>query len=174
MPGVRCSPRVGGLFMKPLLSALVLGALTYLLEVGASAQDVKPQPSAGDIARRVNLRCLPRKLRRGDTLTLNMSVPHGRDLAILSPDDKFFWLRSWGPNNREATAQWYAFENVARLRLVTTEAKGKVSNDDELIFTKTGWYSIRISYNLETDDGTPYNECKVYYVHRRRPARGRT
>ncbi len=160
--------------MKLLLSALVLGGLTFLVEVNAFAQNVKPQPSARDRTRKVSLRCSPRKLWLGDTLMLNMSVPHGRDLAILGPDDKFFWLRSWEPDNREATAQWYAFEKVGRLKLVTSEAKGNVNNHDELIFTKTGWYSIRISYNLETDDGTPFNECKVYYVHRRRRARGRT
>ena len=158
--------------MKLLLSALVLGALTCLVEVDAFGQYVKPQPSARDLGRKVSLRCSPRKLWLGDTLTLNMSVPHGRDLAILGPDDKFFWLRSWEPNDREATAQWYAFEKVRQLKLVTSAAKGSVSNGDELIFTKTGWYSIRISYNLETDDGTPYNECKVYYVHRSRPAGG--
>jgi hypothetical protein len=160
--------------MKLLLSALVLGGLTFLGQENAFAQGVKPQPSARDVTRKVSLRCTPRKLWLGDTLTLHMSVPHGRDLAILSPNDKFFWLRSWEPDDREATAQWYAFEKIGRLRLVTSEAKGDASNHDELIFTRTGWYSIRISYNLETDDGTPYNECKVYYVHRRRPAQGRT
>jgi hypothetical protein len=103
-----------------------------------------------------------------------MSVPHGRDLAILSPDDKFFWLRAWEPNDPEATARWYAFEKVRQLKLVTGEAKGRAGDADELIFTKTGWYTIRISYNLETDDGTPFRECRVHYVHRSRPAQGRT
>ena len=154
--------------MKLLLSALVLIGLTFFAEIDAFAQSVKPQPSTRDVTRKMSLRCSPRKLWLGDTLTLNMSVPHGRDLAILSPNDKFFWLRSWEPNNQEATAQWYAFEKVRQLKLVTGEAKGRDSNDDELVFTKTGWYSIRISYNLETDDGTPFNECKVYYVHSRR------
>ncbi len=154
--------------MKLLLSALVLIGLAFFAEIDASAQGVKPQPSTRDVRRKVSLRCSPRRLWLGDTLTLKMSVPHGRDLAVLSPDDKFFWLRSWEPNDREDTAQWYAFEKVRQLKLVTSEAKGSVSNGDELIFTKTGWYSIRISYNLETDDGTPFNECKVYYVHRRR------
>lgn len=160
--------------MKLLLSLLVLIGLTCLAEVDAFAQLEKPQPSARDVKRKVSLRCSPRKLWLGDTLTLSMSVPHGRDLAVLSPDERFFWLRSWEPNDREATAQWYGFEKIRQLKLVTTEAKGNVNNSDELIFTRTGWYSIRISYNLETDDGTPFNECKVYYVHRRRPAQGRT
>jgi hypothetical protein len=154
--------------MKLLLSVLVLSGLAFLARVDAFGQDVKPQPSARDLGRKVSLRCSPRKLWLGDTLTLTMSVPHGRDLAVLSPDDKFFWLRSWEPNDQKATAQWYAFEKVRQLKLVTDQATGSVSTGAERIFTKTGWYSIRISYNLETDDGTPVNECKVYYVHRRR------
>ncbi|HEX8492552.1 MAG TPA: hypothetical protein VF658_06895 [Pyrinomonadaceae bacterium] len=154
--------------MKLLLYTLVMVGLTFSVEVCAFAQNVKPQPSDRDLSRKVSLRCSPRKLWLGDTLTLNMSVPHGRDLAILSPDDKFFWLKSWEPDNRQATAQWYAFEKIRQLKLATGEAKGIVNNAAEPIFTKTGWYSIRISYNLETDDGTPFNECKVYYTHRRR------
>ena len=160
--------------MKLHLSALVLGVITSLAGTDAFGQYVKPQPAARDVSRKVSLRCSPRRLWLGDTLTLNISVPHGRDLAILSPDDKFFWLRSWEPNDQATTAQWYAFEKVGQLKIVAGEAKGRASNEEELIFTKTGWYSIRISYNLETDDGTPFNECKVYYVHRKRPARGRT
>ncbi|MGZ5481458.1 MAG: hypothetical protein ACXWID_05695 [Pyrinomonadaceae bacterium] len=160
--------------MKLFLSYLLLIVLFSLAGLNALGQDTKPQPSARDIARKVSLRCSPGKLWLGDTLTLNMSVPHGRDLAILSPGNKFFWLRSWEPNDEATTAKWYAFEKVRQLKIVTTEAKGRVSTDDELIFTKTGWYRIRVSYNLETDDGTPVNECRVYYAHRRRSARGTT
>ena len=154
--------------MKRFLSALLLTVLTPLAGFNALGQDTKPQPSARDIARKVSLRCSPRNLWLGDTLTLNMSVPHGRDLAILGPDNKFFWLRSWEPNDEAATADWYAFEKLRQLKIVTTEAKGRVSTDDEPIFTRTGWYRIRVSYNLETDDGTPVSQCRVYYTHRRR------
>lgn len=157
--------------MKPLLFALLLSVLAPLAGVNTLGQDTKPQPSARDISRKVSLRCSPTRLWLGDTLTLNMSVPHGRDLAILGSDNKFFWLRSWEPNDKAITASWYAFEKIRQLKIVTTEAKGRVTTDDEPIFTKTGWYKIRISYNLETDDGTPVNECKVYYSHRRRSAR---
>jgi len=154
--------------MKRFLSALLLGILTSLAGVNALGQDTKPQPSDRDIRRKVSLRCSPRRLWLGDTLTLNMSVPHGRDLAVLAPGDRFFWLRSWEPNDEATTAKWYAFEKLSQLKIVTTEAKGRVSTADEPIFTRTGWYRIRVSYNLETDDGTPVNECKVYYTHRRR------
>ena len=173
MPGVRFSSLAKGICVRLLVSVMALCCLAVLIAFDASAQDVKPQPSARDVKRKVSLRCTPRKLWLGDTLTLSMSVPHGRDLAILSPDDKFYWLRSWEPRDREATAQWYAFEKMGQLKLVTSEAQGIVSRDSERIFTKTGWYSIRVSYNLETDDGTPFSECKVYYVNRLRPGRGR-
>jgi hypothetical protein len=156
--------------MKLFLSALLFSVLAPLTGLNALAQDTKPQPSARDISRKVSLRCSPGKFWLGDTLTLNMSVPHGRDLAILGPDNKFFWLRSWEPNDEATTARWYAFEKVRQLKIVTTDAKGRVSTDGEPIFTKTGWYRIRVSYNLETDDGTPVNQCKVYYSHRRRSA----
>lgn len=154
--------------MKLFLSVLLLSVLTPLAEVSALGQDTKPQPSARDLTRKVSLRCSPAKLWLGDTLTLYLSVPHGRDLAVLGPDNKFFWLRSWEPNDEATTAKWYAFENLRQLKIVTTEAKGRVSTDDEPIFTKTGWYRIRVSYNLETDDGTPVTQCRVYYSHKRR------
>ena len=156
--------------MKTFLSVLLLSVFAPLAGFYALGQHTKPQPSARDIARKVSLRCSPTRLWLGDTLTLNMSVPHGRDLAILGPDGKFFWLRSWEPNDEATTANWYAFEKLRQLKIVTTEAKGRVSTDDEPIFAKTGWYKIRVSYNLETDDGTPVNQCKVYYTHRRRSA----
>jgi hypothetical protein len=159
------------MFMKAILFALLMSVLPHLVGFNALGQNTKPQPSARDIARKVSLRCSPTRLWLGDTLTLSMSVPHGRDLAILGPGDKFFWLRSWEPNDEATTASWYAFEKLRQLKIVTTEAKGRVSTDDEPIFTKTGWYRIRVSYNLETDDGTPVNQCKVYYTHRRRSAR---
>jgi hypothetical protein len=155
--------------MKRLLSILLLSVLIPLAQVNALGQHTKPQPSARDIARNVSFRCSPRNLWLGGTLTLNMSVPHGRDLAILGPDNTFFWLRSWEPNDEATTARWYAFEKLQQLKIVTTDAKGRGSTDDEPIFTKTGWYRIRVSYNLETDDGTPVNQCRVYYTHKRRP-----
>ena len=155
--------------MKLFLSALLLSVVTLLASVSVLGQQSKPQPSAKDLTRKVSLRCSPNRLWLGDTLTLNMSVPHGRDLAILAPGDKFFWLRSWEPNDENATAKWYAFEKLGQLKIATAEAKGRVSTDDEPIFTRTGWYRVRISYNLETDDGTPVNQCRVYYTHRRRP-----
>jgi len=154
--------------MKLLSAILVLINITFSSEAAAFAQQIKPQPSDQDRARKVSFVCSPRKLWLGETLTLRMSVPHGRDLAVISPDRRFLWLRYWEPNDQEITAQWYAFEKEKRLKLVTSEAKGNSGTTDDLIFTKTGWYSIRLSYNLETDDGTPFSECRVYYTHRRR------
>src|SRR5918999_1595391 len=108
--------------MKRFLPALFI-VLMALAGVNTLGQDTKPQPSARDISRKVSLRCSPTRLWLGDTLTINMSVPHGRDLAILGPDNKFFWLRSWEPNDEATTANWYAFEKIRQLKIVTTAAK---------------------------------------------------
>ncbi|MBA2340647.1 MAG: hypothetical protein H0V88_09640 [Pyrinomonadaceae bacterium] len=154
--------------MKLFITLLITISLMLSGAAETPAQQIKPQRSTAGRAR-VRFDCSPRKLWRGDTLLLTMSVPHGRDLAVVSPDGKFFWLRSWEPENREVTAQWFAFENVRRLRLATNEVAGITNDNKGLIFTKTGWYRIRLSDNLETDDGTPVYECKVYYVHKFRP-----
>ena len=156
--------------MKRLVIAMMTIDLLFFGTAETFAQHIKPQRSAARQARRVEFGCSPRKLRRGGTLVLTMSAPHGRDLAIISPDDRFSWLRSWEPQDGEATARWYAFEKVRRLELSAAEVTGKASHhNNELIFTKTGWYRVRLSDNLETDDGTPFYECKVYYVHKPGP-----
>jgi hypothetical protein len=84
----------GVVFVNRFLPALMLGVFVHLAGVVAPAQGLKPQPSARDLARRVRLRCSPRRVRPGGALTLDMSVPHGRDLAVLSPAGRYFFLRS--------------------------------------------------------------------------------
>jgi TonB family protein len=152
------------------------GILTALLAIAcgavtASAQ-IKPQPSEADARRRVRLVCSPRELFRGDTLRLEMSVPHGRDLAVVGPGDDYYFLKSWDPEDKEATANWFAFERQPTLDLPTLTSVGEWSGAGdprwERVFSKTGWYEVRLSYNLETDDGTPFQTCRVHYTDRER------
>ena len=153
-----------------LMALLALGAWSMPPATQhASAQTVKPQRSRAEQRRRVRFDCAPRRLRHGDTLTLVMSVPHGRDLAVFSPDDRIFWIKRWEPDDPATTAEWVAFENVRRLRLRTDTRKGNLrAGEDELIFSKRGWYRVALSDNLETDNGTPVHVCRVYYAGSRR------
>ena len=156
--------------MKRFLVVLMLvGLMSEQSTAVVPAQVSKPQRSRAEQRRRVRLNCAPRRLRHGDTLTLTMSVPHGRDLAIFSPDNRIFWIKRWEPDDRKITTEWYAFENVRRLRLPTHTATGYLRRgEDELIFTRRGWYRVALSDNMETDDGTPVYDCRVYYAGERR------
>jgi TonB family protein len=153
----------------------VLAALFALVYWAAPATaQIKPQPSAADARRRVRLVCSPRELFRGDTLHLEMSVPHGRDLAVISPGDDYYFLKYWDPEDKEATGDWFTFERQPALDMPTLTTVGEWSGAGdprwERVFNKTGWYEVRLSYNLETDDGTPFQTCRVHYTDRERAA----
>jgi TonB family protein len=154
---------------------VILTALFVLAcGVAPAVAQIKPQPSEADARRRVRLACSPRELFRGDTLRLEMSVPHGRDLAVIGPGDDYYFLKSWEPEDKEATADWFAFERQPTFDLPTLTTVGEwVGAGDprwERVFNKAGWYEVRISYNLETDDGTPFQTCRVHYTDGERAA----
>lgn len=156
--------------MKRRLILTILFVITCA--AGPAVAQIKPQPSAADVRRPVRLACAPRELFRGDTLRLEMGVPHGRDLSVIGPGDDYYFLKSWEPEDKEATAEWFAFERQPTLDLPTLTTVGEWAGVGdprwERVFNKTGWYEVRISYNLETDDGTPFQTCRVHYTDRER------
>jgi hypothetical protein len=119
--------------------------------------------------------CSPRRLYRGETLVLNMTVPHGGDLAIVGPKRSFSFIVFEPSENskQQPLINREKFETMAQLKLATDKVREMMWAADErpnrLIFTRTGWYEVWLSANLETDDGTPVAKCRVYYIHRRRP-----
>ena len=147
-----------------------------LLAPGVSAQSRKKQGSSANASRRVKLKCSPQKLFRGDILLLDMLTPHGGNLAVRTPDGTDFFV-VYDPHEESAAARPLIdpeeFMKLAQLKLVTDKTKAKPwvygRDKNELIFTRTGWYAVRLSENLETDDGTPVYQCRVYYLHRSRP-----
>lgn len=104
-----------------------------------------------------------------------MATPHGGDLAVRAPDGTDFFV-IYSPNEvgtgTRPLMDPERFMRLGQLKLVTDEIKARPweygREKTELIFTKTGWYEVRLSDNLMTDDGTPLYTCRVYYVHRRR------
>ena len=103
-----------------------------------------------------------------------MTVPHGSDLAVIAPGDNYYFLKSWDPEDKEATDDWNAFGRQPVLDLPTPTTVGEWAGAGdprwERVFTKTGWYEVRLSYNLETDDGTPFQACRVHYTDTERAA----
>jgi TonB family protein len=154
--------------------AVLTALLAIICEAVTASAQIKPQPSEADARRRVRLVCSPRELFRGDALRLEMTIPHGRDLAVVGPGDDYYFLKYWDPEDKEATADWFAFERQPALDLPTLTTAGEWSGVGdprwERVFSRTGWYEVRLSYNLETDDGTPFQICRVHYTDRERAA----
>lgn len=114
-----------------------------------------------------SLVCYPQKLYRGDTLTLDMTLPHGGEMFILLPNGKHLWFcyPTFGNGETPPIIESKDFEKMERLQLVTTKAQG-IDNETRRykpIFTQTGWYTIRLSENAEQCDPIYDGEWKVYY-----------
>jgi hypothetical protein len=154
-----------------LCRSIILSVVCFA-STGATinAQTTKPVRSS---KRKATLRCSPKRLSRGSRLILDMSVPHGGDLAIVGPDRTFFFVSFWQPDRTSAsqsTFDWEKFKSRKRLEIITSQLKATPwaagRDEKELVFNRTGWYRVLLSENLETDDGTPFSECRVYYVDR--------
>jgi hypothetical protein len=111
-------------------------------------------------------------LYKGDTLKLEFKTPHPKDLAIMTPDGSFFFL-VYAHDNKGGTKSlmdWNTFDNIDQLYIITDKTKADPwdarINENQIIFTKTGSYEIRMSENLETDDGTPMETKTIYYIHK--------
>jgi hypothetical protein len=162
--------------MNLLVSLATAVCLTLLVVSDVPAQSRKPRGSSAGASRKATLRCSPQKLLRGDTLTLDMATPHGGELAVRAPDGTDFFVifrpHVIGPAARPLMDP-ERFMKFGQLRLVTDGIKARPweygRKENEFIFTKTGWYEVRLSENLMSDDESPLHTCKVYYVHRRRP-----
>lgn len=162
-----------GTMLKPFLGTLLC---LLIVDAGVQAQAGKPGRSTPKAKRVAKLKCGPQRLFRGDTLTLDMATPHGGDLAVRAPDGTDFFVvyieNEEGPG-AGSMMDPDKFMKMSQLRLVTDKTKAKPwvygRDKNELIFMRTGWYQVRLSENLQTDDGTSVYTCRVHYAHKTRP-----
>lgn len=115
---------------------------------------------------------VPDTLWLGDTLTIRFRVPHPTDLAIYDPENNFFFLvYDHLLNELKPLVPHGRFARMDRLDLpASLRANAWLHGVDTLqpVFTKPGNYRIVLSKELETDEGTPIEEERVYYTARRR------
>jgi hypothetical protein len=172
--------------------ALVKRALCLLILLGVA---LTPRATLSPIAHalasaphnahttQTQLRCTPRNLRRGDTLTLALPARHGGYLAIVNPRGKYFFLTSDDSGARtfeknlgvNPSISASAFGQMQQLQLSTTDTKAvdyegsQEKRRAETVFRQTGWYKVLISdTSLERDEPAPESQCRVYYVNRNR------
>jgi hypothetical protein len=119
-----------------------------------------------------NLRCTPAVLRRGDVLTMNMSLPHGPTFHARSPDGTTYIVVFHGEGSPDRTRRRSlmppdSFSRVTELRLDPSVLTAGVlvfgRDTNELLFRTPGVYRLLVGSDMETD-GPSYAECLVRYV----------
>lgn len=118
-----------------------------------------------------NLTCVPTELRTGDTLTLRLTLPHGKSLHVLSPDRTPFIVIFHGEGQpdraqRRSLVPPDSFARMTELRLDTRTARAGAwvfgRDTNERLFRAPGTYRIIVGDDLETD-GPSYAECLVTF-----------
>lgn len=124
------------------------------------------------------LRCEPERLRRGDTLTVELAAPHGGHLTVVNPRKRFFFLTAEGAQDadRKAGAEPLVgveeFSRMSQLRIDTSRAKAVDwsrewpggEGEAEPVFSQTGWYEILVGAESIEQEGAPYDfKCRVHY-----------
>jgi len=118
-----------------VLPAILSGAF-LMFDLMAPNEWPFPNPKAP-------LTCSPRQLRFGDELTLDMSVPHGSQLAVFTPRRGVIVLVPYGTKQ---------FQHVARLTLATDTLRH--------VFADDGLYAITVSSEGELSASLM---CRVRY-----------
>lgn len=141
-----------------------------------SQEQRKPDPPQ----RADRMRCSPERLRRGDTLTIELPAPHGGHLAVVNPRKKFFFLTSEeagarGPDRKAGAEPLWGvdeFAKMSRLVLDTSRAKAVDWSREwpggegraEPIFSQAGAYEILVGAESIDQEGAPYDfKCRVQY-----------
>jgi hypothetical protein len=138
--------------------------------------------SSGE-TQRGTLRCSPRRLYRGDTLTLLMPDKHGGYLAVVNPRGDYLFLTSDQAETQESDRRagvhplisTTEFGGMGQLKLSTNDARALDYNRKGVrggrraaaVFQQTGWYKVMVSQTSFEQEDPPFDAmCKVYYVNR--------
>ena len=127
-------------------------------------------PSSGTPAKAKMFACSPYRLHSPDKLVVRVSVPHGTDLGIRTPDNAFVFVYSCDPSLR--SPQWKdvdcgSFANLPRITIDVATVEGvSVSPQAKArrLFSKAGAYTVLLGKNLETENtDQTVNRCKVQF-----------
>lgn len=153
-----------------VLVAPAIGHLASAVPHGATSPG-RLQTFSAQYGRVGEVSCSPQRLKKTDTLTLHMTAPHGRDLAILGPDKQFYFLVFWqpDPSGPLSLTDWQGFDSVPELKLVVAETKAPIVDGrgwhvPGTVFAKRGTYRILLGVNLETEkERGGVTSCDVFF-----------
>ena len=117
------------------------------------------------------LRCEPSRLRVGETLTLRIRTPHGRELGVRTPTGRFLFIAFHpepGRHINQPPISSSAFLGMKTVQLLSPSAIGldlPADSAPEHVFTSPGTYRFVVSDNLETEDEGHANLwCTVHFL----------
>jgi hypothetical protein len=154
------------------------------VQAATTMDSARPRVSVADsvsvaAARQANdsglppLNCTPGSFGPGDTLTLQMRVPHGDYLTVTPPSGPAYFIiyPQWGnPRRRFSLLPSDDFKRVSTLRLPSdVRAIVRVINRDtvpEPVFATPGRYVLRMGENFEGDYGNVSYTCLLNFTER--------
>jgi hypothetical protein len=119
--------------------------------------------------------CAPRTLKHGDTLVLTFTVPHSADLALVTPQGRFYFLvfppETPAESRPDEAAQplvpWDSFKGVNRLIIETGTFRwvpwGEKAGTRRFVFDEPGDYGFQIGNFQETTVRPPIVRCIVHF-----------
>jgi hypothetical protein len=117
------------------------------------------------------LRCEPSTLRVGETLTLRIRTPHGREFGVRTPTGRFLFIAFHPESGRHVNhppIPSSAFLGMKTVRLPISSAMAvdlPADSAPEHVFTSAGIYRFVVSDNLETEDEGHANLwCTVHFL----------
>lgn len=120
--------------------------------------------------------CSPKKIYRGETLTISFSTNHGGHLAIYPETKKsFYFIESENLEGENPQITETELKKLSSLELNTETTRktnfNKVDKKEnflvERVFNKTGWYRIVVAHEgLDVDfiDMPVTGSCRIYYI----------
>ncbi len=110
---------------------------------------------------RPGLVCTPRRVKPGTQLTLRMSVPHGGELSVFTPNNRVLIVVPFTPRTRQPAGT--GFRDIERYTIWPDTVTGRVSpmSQPERVFTDSGLYLLSVSEEAEVSASLV---CRVRYV----------
>lgn len=109
--------------------------------------------------------CAPRELNHDDILRVNLSGHHGRELALYRHDENLWLFLVVGspPSTMKSLMSSQQFESAKEIEIAPTITGYRWDNNggNEMIFSKSGKYTLYVSENLESEEGG--YKCELFF-----------
>ena len=155
---------------------LILAAMVLFV---ACDSDNKPEISDGSVSKKINkvlhddeiLKFNSKNLYKNDTLSITLPIPHPKELAVKTPNGKWFYLHVENEGDSEMLMPKEEFAKLKRLDLDTGKLEARYWDDGKAmrgkVFVETGAYLIYMADNLETEpDNTLHFSSIIQYNNR--------